>query len=273
MLTGTLVKDKTDHFVKDHRRTGGVTTIPVRYGQILGVIGSHKGGPKLKRGTVTRVVRLVKLVSPGVFLAPFTFLVAACGNEATPAPQPTPAATAIPEPNPTPHPTAAPEPAATATPVPEPTAKPTVVPAAEPTPSPTSDPADAVRAEVQAAVSRFGQAFSTADAELLASLFVQSVKTNRFSASEHLRVNGWSAVEGSFKGLLSLPPGSVSLIPRQGRVDLLSDEAALWTGHFILNIRPPEEPRQTVEGRMTVVLQKAGGKWLRAHMHTSALPQ
>ena len=45
----------------------------------------------------------------------------------------------------------------------------------------------------------------------------------------------------------------------QLRIDLLSDEAALWTGHFILNIRPPEQPRQTVEGRITAVLQKVDG--------------
>jgi len=122
-------------------------------------------------------------------------------------------------------------------------------------------------------VSRFGQALNQADAELLASLFLQSEKTNSFSSSEPLRVNGWPAVEGSFKGLISLPPGSVSLVLRQGRVELLSDEAALWTGHFILNIRPPDEPRQIIEGRMTAVLQNVDGKWLRVHMHTSALPQ
>jgi hypothetical protein len=114
---------------------------------------------------------------------------------------------------------------------------------------------------------------STGDSELLATLFHQSEKTYSFSASEPLRVNGWTAVEDSFKELLSLPPGSVSLVTRQGRVDLLSDETALWTGYFILNVRPPEETPQTIEGRMTAVLQNVGGKWLRVHMHTSALPQ
>ena len=63
-----------------------------------------------------------------------------------------------------------------------------------------------------AAVSQFGQALSTADTELMASLFLPSEKTNRFSSSEPLRINGWSEVEGSFKELLSLPPGSVSLV-------------------------------------------------------------
>jgi len=138
---------------------------------------------------------------------------------------------------------------------------------------PTIDPEEAIKAEVTATVHRFGQALSEADPELLASLFLQTETTYSFSSSEPLRINGWPAVEISFMGPLSLPPRSVSLVTRQERVDLLNDATALWTAYFILNIRPPEEPRQTVEGRMTVVLQKVDGKWLRVHMHTSALPQ
>jgi uncharacterized protein (TIGR02246 family) len=220
---------------------------------------------------MNRTKGLAKLATRGVFIALLAVLVAACGNEVTPAPQATPAATPIPAPDPTPEPTA------TAIPVPDPTPRPTAVPTTIPTPAPTPlptiDPEDTAKAEVAATVRRFGQALNTADPELMASLFLQSEKTNSFTSSEPLRKSGWPAVEGSFKGQLSLPPGSVSLVTRQGRVDLLGDDAALWTGHFLLNIRPPEEPRQTVEGRMTVVLQKVGGKWLRAHMHTSALPQ
>jgi len=220
---------------------------------------------------------LVKMATYGVFFALLAVLVAACGNEVTPAPQPTSAATPIPAPDPTSEPPAAPEPTATAIPVPDPTplptSVPTTIPTPEPTPLPTIDPEDAAQAEVAATVRRFGQALSTADPELMASLFLQTEKTNSFSTFEPIRKSGWPAVEESFKGLLSLPPGSVSLVTRQGRVDVLGDDAALWTGHFLLNIRPQEEPRQTVEGRMTVVLQKVGGQWLRAHMHTSALPQ
>ena len=120
---------------------------------------------------------------------------------------------------------------------------------------------------------QFGQALNTADADLLASLFLQSKETSRISYSVPLRINGWPAVEASFNGFLGLPPGSVSFVPRQGRTDLIGDGAAVWTGHFILNIRPPEESPQTVEGRMTAVLQKVDGEWLRVAMHGSVLPQ
>ncbi len=208
---------------------------------------------------------LVKLATLGALLALMAVLLAACGDEATAVPEPIPTAAT--------QPTATTAPTATATRVPEPTVIPTATPTTEPTPRPTTNLTDAIKAEVKATVLQFGQALGTADAELLASLFLQSEKTNSFSTSEPLRINGWSEVQGSFKGLLSLPPGSVSLVPRQGRIDLLGNDAALWTGHFILNVRPPEESPQSVNGRFTSVLQKADGKWLIVHMHTSALPE
>lgn len=219
----------------------------------------------MKRDAAKRLKGLVKLATPVVFLV----LLSACGGDETPTPRPTlgptvaPAATATPRPMPTT------EPAATATPIPQPTAIPTV----EPTPSPTPDPAIGIKAEVEAAVRQFGQALNTADADLLASLFLQTEKTTRISHAVPLRMNGWAAVEESFKGYLGLPPGGVSLVPRQGRTDLLGDGAAIWTGHFILSIRPPEESPRTVEGRMTVVFQKVDGEWLRVAMHSSVLPQ
>lgn len=201
----------------------------------------------------------------GAFVALLAVLLAACGDEATAVPEPIPTAAT--------QPTATTAPTATAKSIPEPTVIPTATPTTEPTPRPTTNLTDAIKAEVKATVLQFGQALGTADAELLASLFLQSEKTNSFSTSEPLRINGWSEVQGSFKGLLSLPPGSVSLVPRQGRIDLLGNDAALWTGHFILNVRPPEESPQSVNGRFTSVLQKADGKWLIVHMHTSAVPQ
>ncbi len=218
---------------------------------------------------MARTASLVKLATPGALLAFLVVLLAACGDEATATPRPTLEPTAVPAIAPTPSPTATTAPTAMAISIPEPTA----IPTAEPTPPPTTIPTDAIKAEVEAAVRQFGQALSTADAELLASLFLHSEKTNSFSSSEPLRINGWSAVEGSFKGLLSLPPGSVSLVPRQGRIDLVGDDVGLWTGHFILNIRPPGESPQTVNGRFTSVLQRVDEKWLIVHMHTSAVPE
>ena len=142
----------------------------------------------------------------GVVLALLTVLLATCASETTPVPQPAPEATVIPAPAPTTSPIATPEPTANLT------VAPTRISTIQPTPSPTPNPREAIKNEVAAAVSQFGQALSTADTELMASLFLPSEKTNRFSSSEPLRINGWSEVEGSFKELLSLPPGSVSLV-------------------------------------------------------------
>ena len=130
---------------------------------------------------------------------------------------------------------------------------------------------DALKAEVVAAANQFLQAVNTSDGDLLDSLWLQSDKTTQFSATQPFRVDGWPDVRGGFAGLLSLPPGSVSLVARQGRVDLFGDDVALFTAHFVLNIRPPG-PTVTTNGRFTGVLQKIDGKWLRVHTHVSALP-
>ena len=150
----------------------------------------------MNRGLTTQRA-WIKLAKPGFFLALLAVLVAACGGDVTPAPLPTIALPGVPSPAPTASPTA------TAIPFPEPSEIPTVMPSAtpriEPTPPPTRSLSDTIKAEVEAKVRKFGQALRTADAELLASLFLQSEKTTRFSTSEPLRINGWSEVEGSLR--------------------------------------------------------------------------
>ena len=160
----------------------------------------------MKRGFMAAETGKNKRAVWGVVLALLAVLLAACASETTPVPQPAPEATVIPAPAPTTSPIATSEQTADLT------VAPTLISTIQPTPSPTPDPREAIKSEVAAAVSQFGQALSTADTELMASLFLPSEKTNRFSSSEPLRINGWSEVEGSFKELLSLPPGSVSLV-------------------------------------------------------------
>ena len=160
----------------------------------------------MKRGFMAAEAGKNKRAVWGVVLALLAVLLAACASETTPVPQPAPEATVIPAPAPTTSPIATSEQTADLT------VAPTLISTIQPTPSPTPNPREAIKSEVAAAVSQFGQALSTADTELMASLFLPSEKTNRFSSSEPLRINGWSEVEGSFKELLSLPPGSVSLV-------------------------------------------------------------
>ena len=52
---------------------------------------------------------------------------------------------------------------------------------------------------------------------------------------------------------------------------MLGDDVALHSAHFIVKIRPPGAATITLNGRISSVLQKIDGKWLRVHTHTSAL--
>lgn len=131
---------------------------------------------------------------------------------------------------------------------------------------------DALIAEVAAASSQFLKALNTGDKELFDSLWLQSDKASRFTTSQPFRIDGWSDVRQTYAGILGFPSGSVSLNARQVRIDLLGDDVAVITSHFVLNLRPPGGSRRTITGRASSVLQKVDGKWLRVHFHTSVLP-
>ena len=135
----------------------------------------------------------------------------------------------------------------------------------------TSDE-DALRAEVAANSSQFIKALTTGDGELFDSLWLQSDKTSRFNTSQPFRIEGWPDVRQTYAGILSLPEGSVTLKARQLRIDILGDDVAIITSHFVLNLRLPGGTRRTITGRSTAVLQKVDDEWLRVHFHTSVLP-
>ena len=136
----------------------------------------------------------------------------------------------------------------------------------------TSDE-DALRAEVAANSSQFIKALTTGDGELFDSLWLQSDKTSRFNTSQPFRIEGWPDVRQTYAGILSLgASGSVNLKARQLRIDILGDDVAIITSHFVLNLRPPGGTRRTITGRSTAVLEKVDGEWLRVHFHSSVLP-
>ena len=113
---------------------------------------------------------------------------------------------------------------------------------------------------------------ATGDAELFDTLYLQTDKTTTINSVQPFRIDGWSDVRADAAGLLSLPPGFFNSVVRQTRVDLLGDDVAIFTGHFIVNVGPPGAPVFTQNGRFTTVLQKIDGKWLIVHRHLSALP-
>ena len=130
----------------------------------------------------------------------------------------------------------------------------------------------AIKAEVKAAARQLGKALNTSDGELFDTLWLHSDKTTYISITQPFRIEGWPDVRQPFAGLLGLPAGNVSHVLRQERVDMLGDDVALHSAHFIIRIRPPGAATITLNGRVSSVLQKIDGKWLRVHTHTSALP-
>ena len=135
-----------------------------------------------------------------------------------------------------------------------------------------SDDEDALRAEVEAVARKLGETLNTSDGELFDTLWLQSDKTTYFPPSQPFRVDGWPEVRQPFAGLLGLSPGAVNVVVRRERIDLVGDDVAIRTDHFILRIQPPGGTTRTINGRFSRVLQKVDGKWLNVHGHTSALP-
>ena len=130
----------------------------------------------------------------------------------------------------------------------------------------------AIKAEVKAAARQLGKALNTSDGELFDTLWLQSDKKTYISITQPFRIEGWPDVRQPFAGLLRLPAGNVSHVLRQERVAKHVDDVALHSAHFIIRIRPPGAETITLNGRVSSVLQKIDGKWLRVHTHTSALP-
>ena len=135
-----------------------------------------------------------------------------------------------------------------------------------------SDDEDALRAEVEAVARQLGEALDISDGELFDTLWLQSDKTTYFPPSQPFRVDGWPEVRQPFAGLLGLSPGAVNVVVRRERIDLVGDDVAIRTDHFILRIQPPGGTTRTINGRFSRVLQKVDGKRLNVHGHTSALP-
>ena len=71
---------------------------------------------------------------------------------------------------------------------------------------------DAIKAEVEATAREFAQALNTSDGDLFDSLWLQTDQATQFSTSQPFRIDGWTDVRQTWAGLLSLPPGAVSVV-------------------------------------------------------------
>ena len=125
----------------------------------------------------------------------------------------------------------------------------------------------AAEAPVNAAVTEFVNALNAFDAERLGRTFADDITTFGpglpFPAA---RIEGRANVQGAFAQLFTQlrqrGTSSAGLQPRAQRVQLYGD-VAVASFHLI---------GQQEVGRRTLVLRRAGGRWLIVHMHGSAAP-
>jgi len=125
----------------------------------------------------------------------------------------------------------------------------------------------AADAPVRLAVSEFVNALNAFDAERLGRTFAEDITTffpgPPFPAA---RIQGRAAVQGAFAQLFAQlrqrGTRGASLSPRGLDVQLYGD-TAIATFHLV---------GQQEVGRRTLVMRRAGGRWLVAHMHASIAP-
>jgi len=122
-------------------------------------------------------------------------------------------------------------------------------------------------APVRAAVAEFVNALNALDAERLGRTFAEDI-TIFFpgppfpAARVQDRATSQSAFGQLFAALRQRGTRAVSLAPRGLEVQLYGD-TAIATFHLM---------GQQEVGRRTLVLRRAGGRWLIAHMHASVAP-
>ena len=125
-----------------------------------------------------------------------------------------------------------------------------------------------LRAEIQAFVKSYTDAANRADATAYVEHYKQS--PDLLTVNDGVITRGWNALkddanqmlgtEGAFK----ISMGAIDVVP-------LSPGRALAIGPFVMTLNTQQGPVQ-MRGAMTLVLEKAGTKWLIIHDHTSAAP-
>ena len=131
--------------------------------------------------------------------------------------------------------------------------------------------------EVMQVATNFVKAFNINDYKLFHSLYLQSPKTSKFigGKSGAFLLQGWEAIGEQIKRALNpeYPQETFYVKLHNPEVNMLADNAAFITGYLTLTINPPAEKEQIIgQSRITLVVQKVGGKWYIAHEHTSAFP-
>ena len=129
--------------------------------------------------------------------------------------------------------------------------------------------------EVLQVATNFTKAFSTSDFELMSSLHWQSPNLSKFApgTAGAFLAQGWEAIGRDWKTGLEDPPGTHMLSPRNQQATMLGKDVAVATQYLIYVYSDPNTKEESVSQiRLTLVVQKIGGKWLIVHEHASYFP-
>jgi uncharacterized protein (TIGR02246 family) len=129
--------------------------------------------------------------------------------------------------------------------------------------------------EVLQVMTNWFKAFNTNDANLMTSLYWNSPKTTAFGpgVDSALLSQGWELNAEGWKSGFKAPIGTYVNSPSHIQVTMLTDNVAIITGYNTQTYTDPATKAQTIfQVRGTFVVQKAGGKWVIVHEHSSILP-
>ena len=127
---------------------------------------------------------------------------------------------------------------------------------------------DAASAEqVRECLYRFNEAWKERDMSFIRSFYAHDPDMLLFFERRQLR--GWDKVETLYENMFAHAlPGSVK--SDYSNIDVMaSGDLAYVAANFDLQVTNPDGEELTDEGRVTVVFERRGDRWLVVHRHTS----
>jgi len=135
-------------------------------------------------------------------------------------------------------------------------------------PSAAAGHPDSSRAEVQQFVKSYVEAQNRADATAMMEMFIR--KPAASSINEGRLMHGWEAIRDAADEMAGAE-GSFKLALGTMEIASLGAGNALVVAPFTLTVGSDDGSTQ-IHGALTLVLEKAGGKWKIIHEHQSAQP-
>jgi uncharacterized protein (TIGR02246 family) len=121
-----------------------------------------------------------------------------------------------------------------------------------------------VRAEIQAVLNAQAEAWNEGDLDGFMAHYRQD-ESLRFASGNEVRM-GWQTVMDRYRQTYGDLTQSGALSFKDLDIEVLSDDAAVVFGRFLLQREEGEDPT----GLFTLLLRKEGERWVIVHDHTSS---